>query len=391
MNNINILRKSIVIWLLPISCLLGQGIEVVNYEYFFMTLYVPEGTTVIIQAQNANSPRWNEQKNVASGTETATLEITGSFEGCTENNAFNQGWPIHDPSFGFLEQIISVENAGKTAWFKLKANGQNFLGDKHFTYDWIEDDFYYNAGQNKCWAYTGASIIGQTIITNNDDGNGNLQFQPTNPTNLTLTIVNNHPKLDWAVSEPSFTTLKYKVQRKPSDGSWSTIASNISGTTYTDNEVFTNIIKRRKRYYYRVKAYTSYPKYSPSYSNTVSVFGVLLLKRQSAISDTVSEQQTLQAEFSSMVYPNPFNAATTINYGLPELSQVTIIVYDLIGHEVITLVNGFVNAGFKETVWDGANAAGKLVPSGMYFYRLDAKAVESGERFHQTRKMVLLR
>ncbi|MCH8011877.1 MAG: T9SS type A sorting domain-containing protein [Candidatus Marinimicrobia bacterium] len=92
-----------------------------------------------------------------------------------------------------------------------------------------------------------------------------------------------------------------------------------------------------------------------------------------------------------IAYPNPFNAATTINYGLPELSQVTIIVYDLIGHEVITLVNGFVNAGFKETVWDGANAAGQSVPSGMYFYRLDAKAVESGERFHQTRKMVLLR
>ncbi len=94
---------------------------------------------------------------------------------------------------------------------------------------------------------------------------------------------------------------------------------------------------------------------------------------------------------SVYAYPNPYNSTTVISYALPEYALIELKIYDIMGHEVITLVNGFVNAGFKSMRWDGTDASGQPVPSGMYFYRLDAKAIESGDYFQQTNKMVLLR
>ena len=82
-------------------------------------------------------------------------------------------------------------------------------------------------------------------------------------------------------------------------------------------------------------------------------------------------------------YPNPFNPSTTINYALPSAGQVTIKVYNSLGQEVRTLVDGFQEAGYKSVVWDGKNHAGSPVASGTYVYR-----VTSGNSV-KTEKMVL--
>ena len=79
-------------------------------------------------------------------------------------------------------------------------------------------------------------------------------------------------------------------------------------------------------------------------------------------------------------YPNPFNPLTTIEYSLPQSGDVSLIVYNLIGEEVARLINGEQNVGYHEVSWDASN-----VPSGIYFYRLQA-----GD-FVETRKMVLLK
>jgi photosystem II stability/assembly factor-like uncharacterized protein len=82
----------------------------------------------------------------------------------------------------------------------------------------------------------------------------------------------------------------------------------------------------------------------------------------------------------SQNYPNPFNPSTTISYQLPKSSTVTLKVFDVLGREVATLVNGKQTTGFKSITWDAAN-----VPSGMYFYRLIAGS------FIETRKLVVVR
>ena len=84
-------------------------------------------------------------------------------------------------------------------------------------------------------------------------------------------------------------------------------------------------------------------------------------------------------------YPNPFNPVTRIDYGLPEENHVTMIIYDIMGREIKTLVNNIQTAGYKSIIWDGTNTFGNSVSAGMYFY-----AIQAGD-FRQVRKMVLLK
>jgi endonuclease/exonuclease/phosphatase family metal-dependent hydrolase len=79
-------------------------------------------------------------------------------------------------------------------------------------------------------------------------------------------------------------------------------------------------------------------------------------------------------------YPNPFNAGTVIRFALPAASNVTLTVYDLLGHEVTTLQDGPMVAGAHQVSWDGSHLS-----SGVYLYRLTA-----GDQV-QTRRMVYVR
>ena len=84
-------------------------------------------------------------------------------------------------------------------------------------------------------------------------------------------------------------------------------------------------------------------------------------------------------------YPNPFNPTTQVNYDLPERGSVQIMIYDLMGRKVKTLINNEQNAGFKNIQWNATNNSGQPVSAGMYIY-----TIQAGE-FRQTRKMVLLK
>jgi len=83
--------------------------------------------------------------------------------------------------------------------------------------------------------------------------------------------------------------------------------------------------------------------------------------------------------------PNPFNPSTTISYTLAEAGQVSLAVYDLRGRLVKTLAEGLVDAGTHHVQWNGTDSRGRVLASGVYFYRLKA------ESYSQVRKMVLLK
>ena len=84
-------------------------------------------------------------------------------------------------------------------------------------------------------------------------------------------------------------------------------------------------------------------------------------------------------------YPNPFNPSTTISYQLPVNSNVSLKVYDILGKEVMTLVNGPNEAGYHQSIFNANSVA-----SGVYFYRLIAET-QNGKKEVFHKKMLMMK
>ncbi|MBN1348647.1 T9SS type A sorting domain-containing protein [candidate division KSB1 bacterium] len=98
------------------------------------------------------------------------------------------------------------------------------------------------------------------------------------------------------------------------------------------------------------------------------------------------ENSTIPRAFSVFQnFPNPFNPTTSINYTLPEKTQVQVTVYNVAGQFVANVINAVQEAGIQTVQWDGKNQAGVNMPSGTYFYRITA-----GKQ-NAIRKMLLVR
>ncbi len=93
------------------------------------------------------------------------------------------------------------------------------------------------------------------------------------------------------------------------------------------------------------------------------------------------ESLTLPKVFSlGQNYPNPFNPTTTISYSIPSVSQVHLVVYDMLGREVMVLVDEEKEPGNYSVTFEGRSYAG-----GLYFYRLRAGS------YVKTQKMMMLK
>ncbi len=83
-------------------------------------------------------------------------------------------------------------------------------------------------------------------------------------------------------------------------------------------------------------------------------------------------------------YPNPFNPTTRIDYDIPYEGKVSVLLYDMTGREVASLVNEVKTAGYYTASFNASNLA-----SGMYFYRITAQG--GSNNFVRTKKMVLIK
>lgn len=114
-------------------------------------------------------------------------------------------------------------------------------------------------------------------------------------------------------------------------------------------------------------------------ANTVDFIPFAQLSASEEITSIPSEFQIHQN------FPNPFNPNTTIFYDVNKESSVKISVFDLLGREIVTLVNQIEQAGSKSINWDGRDFTGNMVNAGVYIYQIEA------EGFIQTKKMVVLK
>lgn len=96
---------------------------------------------------------------------------------------------------------------------------------------------------------------------------------------------------------------------------------------------------------------------------------------------SVPERDELPAEISlEQNFPNPFNPSTTIKYQMSEKRHVTLKIYDVLGRDIATLVDGVEEPGYRSVRWDAGSLA-----SGVYFYRLDSGT------FTSVKKLLLMR
>ena len=127
-----------------------------------------------------------------------------------------------------------------------------------------------------------------------------------------------------------------------------------------------------------------YHAYDPVESlYAVVEYAVMILEKPTLVTE---DEEILPTRFElRQSYPNPFNNQTMIKYSLFKRTEVSLIIYNILGQKVRTLVNNERQSGDVLVTWDGKDESGKDLSSGIYFYQLRAK------QFTQTRRMVLLK
>ena len=237
----------------------------------------------------------------------------------------------------------------------------------------------YNTGGQYQVSFTAINTAGSDTETKT----AYIKVIPSPPTYLTVTgNIGLNPYLSWTGSQGA---TFYKIYRKGyyTSPTYKYIGST-SNTDYIDYEVMIEDPESGDdKYYYQVTALLStYGESDPS--NPAYIWGETFERREIS-QDSFSESQSSPLIYSiQQNYPNPANPTTTIEFTLPESGEVSLVIYNLRGQVIKTLINGSIQAGVHYVVWDGKDTFGNNIPSGLYIYRLKA-----GRRIF-TRKLTLM-
>ncbi len=194
---------------------------------------------------------------------------------------------------------------------------------------------------------------------------------PAPPTGLTATPGDGQVTLTWLPNtEPDLS--KYRIYRdisSPASALIDSVVGTPPDTSYTDAGLVVG-----QQYYYRATAIDTAGNES-DYSDVASATAL-----------EIDEAGGVPAEFALHAnYPNPFNPVTTIRYDLPEATNITIQVYDILGREIARLIDSAMEPGYHRITWNGRDSAGREVPTGIYIARLLTP------EYTKSIKMVLLR
>jgi parallel beta-helix repeat protein len=165
------------------------------------------------------------------------------------------------------------------------------------------------------------------------------------------------------------------------------VTKDISNTTAVT-------LKARGNYWYALSVTGPVDVSSPqaSHNNNAGPGGAIGKLAQSG-SEESQQATTLPTAFGlDQNFPNPFNPGTAIGFKLPEASIVTLTIYDVLGRRVRTLISNVSHeSGFYKLTWDGNDDFGKALASGIYVYRIEARANHLPNTYSESRKLVLTR
>ena len=203
--------------------------------------------------------------------------------------------------------------------------------------------------------------------TQPDSGFSTDNISPSSVQNVTAGFTTNTVTIKWKANTET-DVYQYAIYRgTTATFTPTTPIASVRTTQYQDVLSQTGVT-----YYYKVSAIDIAGNESPY--TAVSVL------------TGVENSGGVPTEFAlSQNYPNPFNPSTEIMFAIPKQSNVKVVVYNLRGEEIATLVNQTMSAGNYRAVWNGRTDDGRSVASGVYFYHLQA------DGFTATTKMTLLK
>jgi chitodextrinase len=171
--------------------------------------------------------------------------------------------------------------------------------------------------------------------------------------------------------------LRYRIYRSTSPNPTTKVDSTTGGAADT-SKTFTGLTNGT-RYYFRLSAVDSSGNES-AYSSQVNATPMGPVGVGNNLNQVPEEYSFAQN------YPNPFNPSTTIRFGLPERSRISVRVYNILGQLVEELFAGEADAGYVTRQWDAK------VASGLYYCRFVAVSLENpSRRFVDVKKMVLVK
>jgi len=210
----------------------------------------------------------------------------------------------------------------------------------------------------------------------------NLRVNTTPGQNITLS---------WNV-HPNSNVTQYQVWRKvrPQGGSEgppqlkATLSRNT--TSWVDNEYVITDGYTDDLVWYDVRAYysTEATYADPNYINAFGETNTMVRAAEDA-----EDISPLPEGYVISAFPNPFNPTTTLRFQIEEESVVSLIIFDIQGRRVKTLLENKKSAGVYDIVWSGVNNQNQRVASGVYFYRFTAIPANGKERFFRSGKLVL--
>ena len=205
------------------------------------------------------------------------------------------------------------------------------------------------------------------LISESAEGYSVDNIAPGVPTGLMASVSETGIHLSWDLSTAEDFQYFHLEKSSTADfGEYQVIET--ADTAYVDTDYETDIT-----IYYRLVVFDDGGNVS-DYSEVVDMT-VLWTDLGIAIPDEFAIHQN---------YPNPFNPVTTLRYDLPEQAHVYIIIYDMLGRKIKTLINEQQDPGYKSLIWNATNDYEKPVSAGIYLYQIQA-----GE-YISTKKMVLL-
>lgn len=315
--------------------------------------------------------RWDDHNNITEDYESVSVNINSDLPVIQSVAYFDHIWDIlagEHPIFAAgLYKISAFENGVEKAYFfmdwRTSTEGWNWSLDVTFKYDYTNKHFK-NAANSQIIDYSYQTLWD---LTTNYLETINLEDYWSN----SLALINNgsnNPKLVWGpYPSESFDVTNYEIWRGLSpDGtnppSTYSLLGNVGYSVfqYTDNQL---TIGGSSKYFYKVRAKNDNLEYS-EYTNLVSI-GATSSNKMFFVK--YSENALTQKIILHQNYPNPFNPTTTITFSISESEHVILKVFDILGNEIITLVNEQKEPGIHVIRFDASK-----IPSGVYLYEITA-------------------